>query len=89
MDGGRDLDLYDRPRSFSGSGDFHRFCRRLEGSADFVQVPVGKPYAGIGPIERWYKSTETRRMWRLIEPDAPFAGTGEPVPESILRSRAG
>ncbi|MFJ4376525.1 hypothetical protein ACIP1T_28405 [Pseudomonas japonica] len=60
--------------NFSGWGDFHEFIEVLNSSLDFDLVPVLSPYSNVGLIEFWYKCRKCHQVWRLIEPDPPFAG---------------
>jgi hypothetical protein len=45
-----------------------------------VPIPVGKPYANVGFHEEWYR-LPSGHVWRLVDPDFPFKGVFEKVPE--------
>lgn len=60
--------------AFSGWDDFDKTERALKASADFVEVPVTDPYSNVGLTESWYECQRCKTIWRLVEPDAPFAG---------------
>ena len=69
--------------AFQELGEFRRFQRWIGeqialGVAE--EVPVGQRYAGASTLnERWFKHKASGTVWRLVEPDPPFAGTFEPV----------
>lgn len=66
-------------RSFCGWKDFDAFVTSLEASGAFTPVPVGIPYSNVGLSEHWYQCNTCQMVWRLVEPDAPFAGIWEQV----------
>lgn len=64
---------------FSGWTDFDDFSRALKTSAIFLPIPVEKPYSNVGLVESWYRCSICGQLWRLVEPDPPFAGLWEVV----------
>ena len=62
---------------------FRVFQRSLDGEA-YLEISVGTPYANIGEQEWWYRCQPCGDIWRLVEPDGPFAGVWRRVPVSEL-----
>ncbi len=67
-----------RAGSFSGAEDFQEFSAALQ-QARMEEVPVAKKYMNVGEAESWHRCSTCHGIWRLIEPDAPFAGIWERV----------
>lgn len=44
-----------------------------------VEVSVKRNYSIFGLEERWFQCLESREVWRLVAPDAPFRGCWEAV----------
>ncbi|GAB7128843.1 hypothetical protein JCM19000A_33510 [Silvimonas sp. JCM 19000] len=64
---------------FTGWNDFDAFDAVLKAETSLVQVPVKAPYSNVGLLERWYQCSKCQCIWRLVEPDPPFAGLWEQV----------
>ena len=64
---------------FESLADFRAFQGSL-GQEGYTEVPVVTPYANIGEEERWYRCGDCGDIWRLVEPDGPFAGVWRRVP---------
>lgn len=70
---------------FKSWSDYEELLRLIEtNSSKFDAIPVGSKFSDVGFIERWYRDRESRRIWRLVEPDPPFSGLWAPVPEQEL-----
>lgn len=69
--------------AFQRLSEFQRFeCWIAEqlASGTAEEIPVKHRYAGATTFnERWFKHKPSGTVWRLVNPDPPFAGTFEPV----------
>jgi hypothetical protein len=65
---------------FSGWNDYDKFVRELQNGALFKAVPVKVPHSNVGLKEQWFECSRCKALWRLVEPDPPFAGVWEMVP---------
>jgi hypothetical protein len=68
-------------QGFTGRLEYERFVAWLDGliaAGRAVELGVERPYAP-SLAERWVARAEDGAAWRLVEPDAPFAGVFEPV----------
>ncbi|NVD69488.1 hypothetical protein HUX88_02805 [Duganella sp. BJB1802] len=65
---------------FSGWSDFDAFEAKLNNDVVWVGIPVETPYSNVGISEKWYKCLKCQKVWRLVEPDPPFAGLWDEVP---------
>ncbi|MFS0757393.1 hypothetical protein ABC383_22175 [Noviherbaspirillum sp. 1P10PC] len=77
--GQRDCEKLGEPRSFSGWNDFDAFVALIKASDDFLPKPVISPHSNVGLDEHWYQCSKCEGVWRLVEPDPPFAGLWERV----------
>lgn len=68
------------PGPFHGWADFDAFAVSLREGTLFAEVPVEKPHSNVGLVEKWFKCAKCNSLWRLVEPDPPFAGVWERVP---------
>ncbi|KQT50238.1 hypothetical protein ASG47_19805 [Devosia sp. Leaf420] len=68
---------------FRSLGEFERFETWISKQVEAHQVfpvRVAAPYTGATTFqELWFRHSETGETWRLVSPDAPFAGLFEPV----------
>ena len=73
---------------FAGWDDFEHFLSALEQVNVLERVPIAKKYANVGEVETWYRCRACHSVWRLVEPDPPFAGVWERVqaPDSFSDS---
>ena len=67
------------PGPFAGWDDFEKTEKALKTSAEYVPVPVARPYSNVGLVESWYECRRCTAVWRLVEPDPPYAGLWERV----------
>lgn len=74
-----DCEKLREPRSFAGWNDFDAFVALLKAANDFSPTPVTAPYSNVGLLEYWYQCRKCQGVWRLVEPDPPFAGLWERV----------
>lgn len=72
-------DTVRRSESFSGWDDFDKFRGYIQGHFDFYPVPVVVPYSNVGLAEEWYRCGLCNSVWRLVEPDPPFAGLWQKI----------
>lgn len=81
--GARDCDCHQLRRAelFSGASDFAEFLAALKEARSLEEVPVAKKYANVGEVESWHRCSTCQCIWRLVEPDPPFAGVWERVAE--------
>lgn len=68
---------------FATPGEYDRFVEFIEeqiASGRVEEVPVDMSY-GRGEIYggKWYRSSGTKDVWRLVPPDPPFYGLWEPI----------
>lgn len=64
---------------FSTPGEYRRFCDWLEsqvavGLVEKIPVRHSKKEVPFGSNEKWFRCKESGEAWRLVAPDAPFAG---------------
>ena len=69
-----------------GYGGFIEFDRFINWMSEQVsahiskEIPVDAPYLGGNTLrEKWFLHLESGEIWRLVWPDAPFAGVFELV----------
>jgi hypothetical protein len=74
-----DCDGLRMSRTFAGLADFDIFAAAIKEVALFAVTPVLIPYSNVGLLERWYKCRKCDQVWRLVEPDPPFAGIWERI----------
>lgn len=67
--------------SFGGWNDYDNFLQMLKTTDSFRRVPVAHYLYSVNVEENWYQCVECEKIWRLIEPDPPFAGQWQPVEE--------
>ncbi len=65
--------------NFESLNDFQNFSIALSKNNSFISTAVLKPYSDMGFDERWFTCSSCGRVWRLVEPDAPFRGCWEVV----------
>ena len=70
------------PGPFSDWDDYYGFKEKLDSSSEFEPCPVGSLYSNVGLIETWHRCKQCQSVWRLVEPDPPFAGVWEAVKAS-------
>ena len=74
---------WDEIDAFQGLNEFQRFERWMAEQVTSnvaEEVPVNQRYAGATTFhERWFKHKSSGMVWRLVNPDPPFAGTFEPI----------
>jgi len=74
---------WERISNFRSYSEFERFVAWINEqlkSAIAEELPVQKPYIGATTFrERWFLHIESGKVWRLVWPEAPFAGIFEPV----------
>jgi hypothetical protein len=64
--------------SFKGWNEFYDFVKLVESSDKFSETEVLERYSNIDSFEqRWFVYIQTNEVWRLVEPDPPFAGVWE------------
>lgn len=71
------------PGPFTGWSDFDSFVSSLRNSAALTPVPIEAPYFNVGLLESWYRCSKCRGIWRLVEPDPPFAGLWERISDVV------
>jgi len=68
---------------FRGYSEFERFVDWMEEQVRLKlaeEVPVGQRYIGATTFdERWFRHVASGTVWRLVRPEAPFAGLFIPV----------
>ena len=74
---------WEKINDFQSYSEFERFVAWMDDqvkSATAEETTVQKPYIGANTFrEKWYRHVESGKTWRLVWPDAPFAGVFEPV----------
>jgi len=74
---------WEKISDFQSMSEFNRFVDWMNeqvraGHAE--EVPVRMPYIGATAFrEKWVRHIESGEIWRLVWPDAPFAGVFEVV----------
>jgi len=72
-------------RRFNSWRDYEYFLRLVRNSPEFAEVPARKPYSNVGGfVQFWYRHRPTGRVCRLVQPDGPFRGAWELVPNDEL-----
>lgn len=73
---------------FASAGEYIRFVSWIDAlvAANIAnEIACRKPYYNYANWhERWFVHKGSGEVWRLVEPDFPFAGVFLPVPTSEL-----
>lgn len=72
-----DCEKFRESGAFAGWRDFDSFVVILKAANEFSNIPVVEPYSNVGLLESWYQCGKCQDIWRLVEPDPPFAGLWE------------
>lgn len=67
-------EIREEGKSFNGWNDYYEFRQKIDTEAAFKKTPVENFLYDVGLEEVWYQCVCCDRIWRLIEPDPPFAG---------------
>lgn len=67
---------------FKGWNDYDEFKTYIDKNTNFDPSPVVDRFSNVGLVERWYRCRNCSCMWRLVEPDPPFAGIWERVQDA-------
>ena len=71
--------LHQTVEEFDGWSDFRWFQKRLDEHSDFVLIQtIGEDEYGAFR-EKMYKCSKCNQVWKLVNPDPPFAGLWERV----------
>jgi len=70
---------------FKSWSDYEYFRRLVEHRTEFESIPVRSHYSNVGHVEFWFRDKRSNRVWRLVEPDAPFRGLWAVVPANELQ----
>lgn len=70
---------------FAGWAEFEKFADWIRGqmaAGAAIEVPVERLYSGSSLIEqKWFRHAQSGKVWRLVQPDPPFQGVFEPIPD--------
>lgn len=61
-------------KNFSSWANFIDFSKKISQDDCFEPIAVETPYSNVDLMENWYKCLICGTVWRLVEPDPPFAG---------------
>ncbi len=77
------IDEFQNPEEYE---QFKLWIREQISTGNADEVVVEERYSGtMMREERWFKHRASNKIWRLVEPDPPFYGIFEPIPEHISK----
>lgn len=66
---------------FTNLDGYTKLLTYLETSIEWMREGENNCYGGVGLLQRFFRCSMCGRLWRLVEPDAPFRGLWERIEE--------